>query len=1187
MTINLSDCFSGGGGVRGESSSVIFKSGGCSGGNCGNNNNNNNNDNNILPIINDGYFYSSIDDSIEQNGPTVEMLEHLSDFVNIKSITVPTLYKNDDYYSLLSKKDNAALGVIGSYELFNDLSLLKLLIKNRLSIILFNVTKYELETLCKLVDDVGCFASVNGHVMNDSILFCWIPMTFTTTTTTTNKDDVVQQQQQRQAHKIISWSSSTTMNGNDNIDYRQPMYILAEKLKLQDTPIQSLVPPSNVPFIYFEVIDLDQFIVSYQTIEQTFSHTINSHYYIYDDINADQIYLLLIQNTYAYPDIIGIVNPVSAIGFFQSSFELQNLITYNGGSSVPPLQARLVNSAPSPVDQNQNYTTMYDVYGTVALSDGWSANSSRFQSTIQNWAITEASNTATLSPGWVFHQQQPYDAWASGYNEFAQWYADAYYQGEVRYPPQLSMSTLQMTTVSEWCFDKSLINQTNNQLQIEIQHVVQHAAILVANPGFIDSHHKLLTVRQSGLFKEDYKQQILFELPDIHKPEYPPIQKQQIDTKDKLFNRLESLKLSGNQYFAKDHNEFADSYYYLALQLADRYINPKKDDDSNNNNDSDEKVEFELTLNQSEMERLRKLASVVAANLSLSMSKQHRVEKSLEYARQSIGYDVSNAKGYYRAGYSLVRLGDNDGAERMFREGLQHSNDVNKLRPLFEKELQMIEDRHLLFDVNREHTLRRIDGDQQYDEFPVALTWDDSMGRKIIASRDIAKGELLLRVAPYGAALVDDTLLTHCTSCFRNISYYKHHLCQKCKQCILCEECNSDVDLVNEHNEECDILVFLKQNVPGADTRDFRFMVRVMLKSIAILNGKLSKEQSPKCWSKNGVPFIFDSYDDLTHLTTDTSNIDRKQMESFETATQSIINVFKLAKGPKSLEPLTNQQILDLYPKMLFNAHEYIDPLYHSEVARGIYPTAAYLNHSCEPNTVWHNDNNGMIAYRSIRDIKAGEEITTTYIDITKYKSTRQLNLLSQYAFLCQCARCQDRATGFKCLDCEEALEESDLRIIEPDPKELFDGQIFLCKNGHSHIATIYSILETSAIADPPFLNLMDQFYSCFDRNSLAYLPLWKASSYIYLKSENYKEVINSMLRLWKHYDYCFNNPREQISYAFVNDCQTLFKAYECLNDRNGMIKTKQIIKDILESLIGLSKHHCKPEFEDIYLIKD
>ena len=66
----------------------------------------------------------------------------------------------------------------------------------------------------------------------------------------------------------------------------------------------------------------------------------------------------------------------------------------------------------------------------------------------------------------------------------------------------------------------------------------------------------------------------------------------------------------------------------------------------------------------------------------------------------------------------------------------------------------------------------------------------------------------------------------------------------------------------------------------------------------------------------------------------------------------------------------------------------------------------ALLNHSCDPNVIFKQENKYMI-FKTIKDINKGEELCNNYIDITLPKKRRLSILKSQYGFTCTCNRCK------------------------------------------------------------------------------------------------------------------------------------------------------------------------------------
>lgn len=93
----------------------------------------------------------------------------------------------------------------------------------------------------------------------------------------------------------------------------------------------------------------------------------------------------------------------------------------------------------------------------------------------------------------------------------------------------------------------------------------------------------------------------------------------------------------------------------------------------------------------------------------------------------------------------------------------------------------------------------------------------------------------------------------------------------------------------------------------------------------------------------------------------------------------------------------------------------------------GMWFTPSFLSHSCMPNAVGAVDSNGMFNVVAQRAIKAGEEVTISYIadeDLTYNASYRRLTLAKSRQFICQCPRCagDDALRPCACFVCGQIL---------------------------------------------------------------------------------------------------------------------------------------------------------------------
>ena len=109
-----------------------------------------------------------------------------------------------------------------------------------------------------------------------------------------------------------------------------------------------------------------------------------------------------------------------------------------------------------------------------------------------------------------------------------------------------------------------------------------------------------------------------------------------------------------------------------------------------------------------------------------------------------------------------------------------------------------------------------------------------------------------------------------------------------------------------------------------------------------------------------------------------------------------------LSIGQNDVEVTTFVHLMAIYEVNNFRAGE----------GSVLCPEASRINHSCVPN-VHHSWNKslGRLTVHAIKDIAAGEEIQTTYVDVCLGRSQRE-KLLDEYAFKCDCAAC-DVSTTF------------------------------------------------------------------------------------------------------------------------------------------------------------------------------
>lgn len=122
-----------------------------------------------------------------------------------------------------------------------------------------------------------------------------------------------------------------------------------------------------------------------------------------------------------------------------------------------------------------------------------------------------------------------------------------------------------------------------------------------------------------------------------------------------------------------------------------------------------------------------------------------------------------------------------------------------------------------------------------------------------------------------------------------------------------------------------------------------------------------------------------------------------------------------LQQGQSSIEQIiskyANRNSFDIHKILcIFQANNFgilsSNGLYDT-VGQGVYPHAAILNHSCHPNCLLRFcENVNVMEIVALRDIKSGEELTHSYVDLVHDTSTRQQHLQQLHGFVCDCVRC-------------------------------------------------------------------------------------------------------------------------------------------------------------------------------------
>lgn len=108
----------------------------------------------------------------------------------------------------------------------------------------------------------------------------------------------------------------------------------------------------------------------------------------------------------------------------------------------------------------------------------------------------------------------------------------------------------------------------------------------------------------------------------------------------------------------------------------------------------------------------------------------------------------------------------------------------------------------------------------------------------------------------------------------------------------------------------------------------------------------------------------------------------------------------------------------------------------------GAFPEVGKTNHDCRPNAAYYVDQSTLMHITTaVRPIKAGEEITITYLDPLAPRADRQERAQSHWGFECTCSHCSAAA---------DEVVESDKRLKE---LKWIEGQLQDLKNTSNDVS--------------------------------------------------------------------------------------------------------------------------------------
>lgn len=311
-----------------------------------------------------------------------------------------------------------------------------------------------------------------------------------------------------------------------------------------------------------------------------------------------------------------------------------------------------------------------------------------------------------------------------------------------------------------------------------------------------------------------------------------------------------------------------------------------------------------------------------------------------------------------------------------------------------------------------------------------AASDDHPKNRYAVASRAFQAGAVVLRNAPLSCSLInqskDDEDRQYCAYCFaKGATEVKLSRCGRCKSIWYCSRGCQKLDF-QVHKVEC--AYFTSSSFRSFDNNNNMQTDRVVAEICLLIRtfvlvtkssgtvkenvGMVDRIQDSPCTPRKhdaavdcGIIHLFalqksslsmDSVDQL--MVTEATNAiwakrsqlygkgnDGRTQESIRHAMEILLRIFRVNNFG-----ITNELL--------------------QVVANAVYPLGALLNHSCQPNCLlrYHFGSKTLpiLEIVACRDIKQGEELTHSYVELVQPIKARQDRLRSNYGFTCECDRC-------------------------------------------------------------------------------------------------------------------------------------------------------------------------------------
>ncbi|ORY73105.1 hypothetical protein BCR35DRAFT_307372 [Leucosporidium creatinivorum] len=321
----------------------------------------------------------------------------------------------------------------------------------------------------------------------------------------------------------------------------------------------------------------------------------------------------------------------------------------------------------------------------------------------------------------------------------------------------------------------------------------------------------------------------------------------------------------------------------------------------------------------------------------------------------------------------------------------------------------------------------------QHDDLPSTLEVREVVGRGrgIFTKTDISTGTTALSTAPLVSVLDNNNIFSRCSACFiAEDDLTPGKLLSQCSLCHSLRYCSAACQKRDwvAHKHECKALITFRNAAKGEGI--------VPDTPIRALGRLLWAMEKGGCSYRAQVESLQSHREELT-------SEQKEQFFQLSVSVASYVGQQTLAASCSSAAA-----IIDLCSRFTSNSFSLTSP-HLSNIGVSISPLVALINHACLPNAVvvfpsYHTSSNPQpMRVVAIRDIKPGEELLTSYVDLGLPLRRRKAQLRESYHFECTCALCFKRRAEW--VDPREALKcrkEQCVGLLRMPDVELQNGDV-------------------------------------------------------------------------------------------------------------------------------------------------